>query len=402
VGGAISTRAPWICPVAENEASLRSTNEPSGNATAGGPYDSKLEAIGLLSIFNKRGSGKVIRIREVEICPIAPALTAYVLSKLTLSRITDASGGSADGTVTKLDSNSAALSDITFLTNSAVTTSEAVLFNIRQLPAYVYYWYGLGSASFMYPYIAPAQGLRGLNASQHDKLGIQQVYVWKTHGDSQRIIIRNGEGIAMHTDQNACLNLEYDISVWIRNSSTGACYCLHMLAVSQDGALFSVMNGGATPFEIVRVELTEQGPSLGPVYTIENIADMIPANGGEQVVPTSLDSQNVLSADVLCYKNGYVRLEGYDSGASISRAIKMMVNGRGPTVGPDVAMGPLPLRNPIFTSKNEQDYVLREGCGMAVFNRGWANNADCDVIINFTQESAASGGGGISRGRIMP
>jgi hypothetical protein len=357
------------------------------NVTIPAPYNAKLEAVALLGIFNRRGSGQIVRIREVEICPVAPAKTASLQAKLTLSRITAASGGSANGTATSLDSQSAALSDVTFVAGSTVTTSGAELLAFRQLPYSYYAWSAVGSSYSLYPYPSDYASLRGLNASQDRKLGLSQLYVWGGHADQQKIVMRTGEGIAVHTAATASINLEYDISVWIRNSSTGACYCLHMIAVSEAEALFSVMNGGATPFEILRIEITEQGPSLGPVYTIENIEDMIPGICGEQIVPTGMDSLNALNENVLCCGNCYVRMEGYAAGATMNSAIKVMVNGRGPTVGPGVAMGPLPLRNVIFTSKNEQDYVLREGSGMAVFNRGWANNADTDIIIKFTQEA---------------
>jgi hypothetical protein len=391
---------PFIRPVAENPIAVLPT-VAGAYAGIGQPYDQRPEIMALSAVFNKRGSGKIIRIRGVEINSVPPAKNSVATAKLILQRISAADGGIEIGTVSKLDSNNAALADISFMHNAVASLTDAAYLMMKHQAYTNWIWSAVGSTSYMFPYLSDNSFLIGFDRGQ-GKYDKPQIYVWQPHSDVQKITLRNGEGIALHTNDLSYLNVEYSISVWIRNASTGECYCLNMIAPSEDESIFSLMNNSANVYEILRVEILEQGSNLGPIYTIERIENLDPTEG-EAVTPITMDSANSLHENILCSKNCYVQLVGYSAAQFIvGSSPTMMVNGRGPNVGPGVPMGPMSLRTPVYDSRNGQDFVLREGDGIAVINRGFANNSDYDVVIRFTQESVSSGGsGGISRGRQL-
>lgn len=395
VGGAISTRAPWINP---GWLPLSSVSTYYQYGTMGGfLYDPLPEAMALLAIYNKRGSGKLIRIREMEITPL-PACNSGTPCRLILQRISAASGG-VSGNIVKLDSANANLTDVIFVANSDITETGSSLWNMLMLPTQYALWLAIGSIT--YAQYWQGQALGGLDKNQNTKLGCSQLYTWNANSNLQKITVRNGEGIAVHTDSATNMNLEYSIAIWIRNAATGACYVAQTIAVSAEGALFSMMNNSADVIEILRVELTEQGNSLGPLYSLESIENLIPERG-EAVTPTKMDSANTLDSNILCCKNCYVQIEGFSAGALLSNPMKSWINGRGPGIAPNVNQGPIPIKNTMYNEKAGSSWVLREGSGVAVINRGWANNSDYDIIIKFTQETVStgsSGGGGHVLGR---
>lgn len=395
-GGVISTRAPWIRP--EWLPTNPGANNPFASGNLGGfNYDPLPEAMALLAIYNKRGSGKLIRIREIEITPL-PACNSNVSCRLILQRISAASGG-INGNIINLDSNNASLTNVVFAVNTNITTTDSSFWQMLMIPSLAGSWNYAGSATYAPFWKEIAFG--GLDKNQDSKFGCSQLYMWKANSDLQKIVLRNGEGIAVHTNSATNMNLEYSIAVWVRNVTTGACYVAQTIAVSGEGALFSLMNNSADVIEILRVELTEQGNSLGPLYSLESIENLIPERG-EAVTPTKMDSANTLDSNILCCKNCYVQIEGFSAGALLSNPMKSWINGRGPGIAPNVNQGPIPIKNTMYNEKAGSSWVLREGSGVAVINRGWANNSDYDIIIKFTQETVStgsSGGGGHVLGR---
>lgn len=391
-GGVISTRPFWIAP---GYMAPQITPSPLGGNLGGFFYDALPEAMALLGIYNKRGSNKIIRIREIEINSQPPANIAMTSgTSLRLRNIINSSGGDDTASTIKLDSSNATLSDLQMLVNVPYGNASIANNDMRRVYAMTYNQgtFSSGSSVTYLPWFAETNfGLRS-----QSRYGGSQFYTWSADSNIQKIVLREDEGIGVYYDTFGCnINLEYQISVWVRVVSTGACYVLKATAISGDGWLFTLMNSSATNvIEILKIEINEQGNSNGPFYMVEQIENLVPDRGGELITPTKMDSADTLNSNILCYKNCYVQMEGFSQGALITSNMNQWTKGFGPTVGPNLAMGPIPIKTTVFNFRCGIDWVLREGYGMAVINRGWGNQSEYDIIVKFTQEDVTTGGGG--------
>jgi hypothetical protein len=342
-------------------------------AVTGHPY---LEHVAALALFNLTGSGKIIRVKAIAIQPIAP-VTSNIEYRVALQRITALAGGETVPAVA-LDSNNAALpSQVSIVANGFATLTGSEL--ARKLAV-------------------PIQNMtRALGALGNSHGGLSSSRIWKLlpHSDVQRIILREGQGISI-TPAGANRQFEIDVTLWLRNVSTGACYVVHKALVPTHVDWLAVLNGSGSGvvLELFDCEIVESGVDDIPQFSIEGIDGCGTSYSGEVVSPIKTDSTSSLSGSVLCLKNAVVKSDGANSGALISMPWKQRVRptntGRGPGIAPVVPTGITP--NWIFYSRGpDYDTILREGKGLGIFNRNAGKVGRFEFRVDFTQES--SGGG---------
>lgn len=362
-------------------------------ATAGTVNQPYIEHIAVMGIYNQIESDCVTKIKRIEINEIA-GRTTTIQNAIRVIRTTAQSGGEAITPVQHDTDDTALPSQVAIAKNPySVTTTGA---EFRRINGRV----GLVTTAlnaFVTPRIGDVKG-----AWSHSNL--------YTNYDSatQAITLREGEGLAIVTDNTSAPNFPWEVSCKI-NVGTDTYNINTVVFNSALSNLFGILNGSGSGVVVVisRLEISEiRTANILPMLTVETISGIY---GGVDLTPTKLDTSNTsIPSGLKLLKNCTVQQASIDSATAIrSRvsgdlAVRRLVK---PTfgVGPALASAFMSFQTKKqrvfdFSPSVDSDggLVLREGEGIAILNRP---NACCyltyEIIVHFTNTySPPSGGGG--------
>lgn len=358
------------------------SQELPNTAITGHPY---LEHIAQLCIFNGSDSTKRVRIKSIEINELNP-VTTTVPVKVAVIRITALTGGDTV-TPVSLDTNNAALpSQISIVKNATtVTTSGANLQTTLNVPT---------------QHMTTALARYTTRSGMMGNLSHSQMHIWKdaTTAEMQKITLREGQGITIYPAVISFYTVEYEVSFWIRNASTGACYLVRSRQFTTELPFLTLLNGASSGvvLEVFNIEMTECGESVPPQYSFEYVDQ---AYSDTTLSAVSYDSTNSFDTDIKLYKNAVVKTGGWKDGAIISQAWKGKNIGSsigtrvGQTVNMPVSINPINVYN---SRHEDNDILLSAGKGLAILQRNVGKVGRHEICVTFLQEDMSVGGGPVA------
>lgn len=328
------------------------------------------------ALFNTTGSNSIVKIREVSVSPLN--LEGVTLNTVNLSKITAHNGGTTF-TAFPLDTASAAFPSTVEIRGS-VQSYTAVAENFAKV---MLQQTSLLGVTVGYPFA---------------KKNIMNRWRDATTAETQKITLRNGQGIAL-TEPNYpnTLNFPCIINATIRLSDTGACYRFTAFTQSNVPALLTILNNGYTAGNVEIIDLTidavrggvgvaSTGDSL-PYHSIALLEGYNPTTNGEVVTPNKLDSANTLNSYIKLYKNidvgyFYARTGNLATNALMFRTVPQSRRIATPNL--------TPWKQVIFKSSGaEQDLLVREGNGIAILQPdAGAYGSAYQIDVVFTQETS--------------
>lgn len=348
-------------------------------AVTGHPY---LDHIAVFSLFNKTGSGKKIRIKELLISPIS-SVGVTTLGLLELRTISALTGGTAI-TPTKIDSNNANLpSQVSIVSRPAtITATNQALQRVLVAPA---------------QNIIRAGGMLVTNPSMANGLPASR-HRWRDAVTSQvqKVTLREGQGLAFNP-VSWNYNTQYEVCFWVRVVSTGACYLVRNVLATNELSPLAIFNGASSGvvLEVFNVQFLEVGEDTIPLITYEMIDGAYDKDAPQTLTPIAYDSANSLSSSIVCYKNALVATEGKNSGALIAVAQKKRMVGITSLIGAGVGIGlgvAHKRGNAVYKSNpSELEMVLREGKGLGVFIRNGGLISNYEIAVTFIEEDVGGG-----------
>lgn len=343
------------------------------NSLSGHPY---FTHIAPLALFNPNGSGKVVRVHEVRIDPLAAQTTTNPVD-WKLQRITAhvPSGDAADvWQPVKFDSTNANLpsqvvccrwpESVTAVDDVLDTASPVGNLQMNTTRAIAHVW--------------------GMPAFQHR--------IPMANSEEQRITLREGEGIHITQSDVAGAPLRKRVILKVRVVATGAIYQYFFPTnTARRKSPFSLMNGSGSGvvLEVIKIIFVCMGTDEAPVYAIEPI-DGLDGDSGDVLIPTAMDSTSSLGT-VYARRNGTYLTNGSKDGALIAiphhQWLVPQLIGIGPGfANPNTAMHRFRSRcNPIY------DIILREGEGIAITKKNATAIGDEDYAIIFSLSDGAGG-----------
>lgn len=356
-------------------------------AVTGHPY---LTHVSTLAVFNKTGSGKLVRVRQLKAEKIfAQTTKTAVPTNAGIRRITAHTVTDEIMPAYKIDSNNADLPSqvVCCRRPASITTSGGVMENICLSPA-ANETRALGSFCS-----------RMMLSDLHDI-----AYQWESDsgGDNQKIVLREGEGIALDT---ANITNAYphwlEIGVSVRNASSGACYRYKFHAFISPRPIFSLLNGSGSGvvLEVFRITAREIGTDVMPNITAERI-DSIDETTGYTATADPFDTANSIDSNIVVRGNVKVTIDGHKRGAFMVIPHLAYKNGTGRGVGPGLA-GFLPQFHDHFHTSQPfgtryphedlYDICLREGEGLGFFQRNASGQMYSDPMMQITVEGVTGG-----------
>lgn len=334
-----------------------------------------------VAILNTTGSNSLVRIREVSVTPFN--LQGTTLNTVKLSLITAHTGGE---TVTPfaLDSASASFpSTVEIRTNVLSYTSATGSYAKVMLQQTALLGVTVG-----YPFAK-----KNLLTSFRDA----------TTAETQKITMRNGEGLAL-TEPNYpnTLNFPVIINATLRLSDTGACYQFTAFANANQPALLTILNNGYTAGNVellnITVDSVRGGVSVAstadslPYFTLAILEGYNPSVNGEVITEKKFDSTNTLNSYIKLYKNVDV---GYFYARTGNLATNSLMWRTVPQTSSIATPQLAPQKQVIFKSSGtENDLIVREGSGIALLQPdAGAYGSSYYIDVVFTQESTATSGG---------
>lgn len=351
------------------------SQEMPNTAVTGHPY---LDHIAALALFNKTGSGKVLKVKQIAITPYS-SINVSTPSQFEFYRITALTGGESL-TASKLDSNNANLPSQVSLVKypATVTTSGATVARRSALP--------LQNMTRALGSLASARG-------SHSKLGNGQVFRWMDDAtaQTQKMTLREGEGFCVRPGAGNNSNpTEWMVSMWIRVVSTGACYVVSDRVYNSELATLAILNGSGSGIvlEVFNVEVYEAGTDEPTLFSVEGIDGADLDTCGTTLTPLGHDSVDSLSASILAIKNARVKSGGANDGVLIAVPRRKAMAGVSQQAG-GVATVPRGITpNWIVTFHEGFEMVIREGKGIALMQRTPGKIGRFEVQITFTEDSA--------------
>jgi hypothetical protein len=330
-----------------------------------------------LAIFNTTGSNSIIRIREVSVTPMN--LEGVTVNTANLSLITAHNGGD---TVTPFPLDT---------TNAAFPATVEIRTNVMS--------YTAATGSYVKSMLQQT-ALLGVTAGYpFAKINVQARWRDATTAETQKIVMRNGQGVAF-TEPNYpnVYGFPVIVNATIRLSDTGACYQVTGFANANTPALFTVLNNGYTAGNVelmhIQIDAVRGGTAVAntadviPYHTIALLEGYNPSVNGEVITPKSFDSTNTLNSYVKLYKNldvgyFYARTGNLATNALMFRTIPRSELLSTPQISP--------WKSVIFKSNNTAtDLLVREGSGIAVLQPdAGAYGSSYTIDVLFTQESTS-------------
>lgn len=351
------------------------------------PY---LTHVATLALFNKTGSGKMVRVRQIKAERLLAQTTKTAIgTTLALYRITAHTASEEPMTAYSMDTDNASLpSQVEMYRRPfSVTTSGTPIDSTCAVPC-----------------ANEARALGHMVSRMAGAQEYQDVYVWvsDTGNEVQKVVLREGEGISLSTNgvTNAFPHW-LEASVTVRNSSSGACYRYNFPTYFTPLPVFSLLNGSGSGvvLEVVRVGLREIGTDVLPQVTVERI-DGIDETSGYSSTPDPFDTVNSLDANIIGRGNVKVTMDGSKRGAFMVIPHLAYKIGAGLGVGPNLSGFHPQNQDSHHTSQpfagrypheDLHDICLREGEGIGIFQRSASGRIAFDLMIQFTVEGVTGG-----------
>lgn len=345
-------------------------------AVTGHPYLAHCAVVGVL---NGKGSGKVLRVRSIRIDEAVgrTVATNTNFSVQTVSAVT--SSGSVAAAVA-LDSSNAALPAqvVCYVNPAAITTTNAVIADA--------------------PNLAMTNMVTALRSFNAQAVPLRSQFQWRdaTTAETQKITLREGQGIAVHTNGAASNNFRAEFNVLVRNASSGACYLYKVNAAATSYAIWALLNGSGSGvvLEVLWITIGEVGDDTVPQFTVEQI-DGLDDTTGSAVTPFLFDSTASLPAQVVVRERCTVLTEGAKHGALIAVPQRQWSQGAFGGTGPALATPPKPKRHEVWGHSPYQrgyssdvEWVLREGDGLAIMQRNAGSLGAWRIALWLTAESS--------------
>lgn len=328
------------------------------------------------ALFNTTGSNSIVKIREVSVSPLN--LEGVTLNTVNLSKISAHNGG-------------------TTFTPFPLDTASATFPSTVEIRGDVL------------SYTAVAENFAKVMLQQTSLLGVTVGYPfakknilnrWRdaTTAETQKITLRNGQGIALTAPNYPnTYNFPCIVNAIIRLSDTGACYQFTAFTQSNVPALLTLLNNGYTAGNVEILNLTIDAVRGGvgvastadslPYHTLAILEGYNPTNNGEVVTPNKLDSANTLNSYIKLYKNidvgyFYSRTGNLATNSLMFRTVPQSHRIATPQIAP--------WKKVIFKSSGaEQDLVIREGSGIALLQPdAGAYGSAYQIDVVFTQETS--------------
>jgi hypothetical protein len=330
------------------------------------------------ALFNTTGSNSIVRIREISVSPLN--LQGVTLNTVNFSLITAHVGGDSVAPF-KIDSSSA----------SFPSTVE-IRTNVQRITA--------ATGSFARVMLQQT-ALLGVTAGYpFAKKNLLNKWMDATTAETQKVLIRNGEGFAI-TEPNYPNTYSFPciINATIRLSDTGACYQFTAFADANNPALLTILNNGYTAgqVEIIKLEIdsVRGGTAVGttadivPYHTVAILEGFNDVVNGTAITPKKLDSTNTLNSYIKIYKD-------LDIGYFYARTGNLATNALMYRTVPSSSLFATPMLTPwkktLFKSSGEEnDIKIREGSGIAVLQPdAGAYGSSYQIDVTFTQESTTA------------
>lgn len=332
-----------------------------------------------LAIFNTTGSNSLVRIREISVSPLNFEGTTRNTANLSL---TTAHNGGDSVTPFSLDS-----------TNAAFPSTVEIRTNVLS--------YTAATGSYVKSMLQQT-ALLGVTAGYpFAKINIQTRWKDATTAETQKIVMRNGQGVAFtNPSYPNTYGFPVTINATIRLSDTGACYQMTGFANSNTPAMFSILNNGYTAGNVelldIRIDAVRGGTAAAntadviPYHTVALLEGYNPSVNGEVITEKKFDSANTLNSYIKLYKNVDVGYFFARTGNLATNALMFRYIPRSETLAtPQMS----PWKSVVFKSNDAAtDIVVREGSGIAVLQPGaGAYGSSYSIDVVFTQESTTAG-----------
>jgi hypothetical protein len=336
--------------------------------------------VAVMGIMNESGSGKMVRIRRIEVTPqsvsigLPPTAGARVYASLQLVLLTSVSSGEALPAI-KADSTMAA--------------PPAGVVGYR-------YPGGYGVTGILYKTFisfswAQSRFFVDWNGQGRNTLG---AFFNPWGAAVQKIVLAEGEGIGLYTPD------EWGPSKWsveavVTDGVNQWTYATTITTSSQRMA-FAVANqvGSGAVLQVLKLTVAPAGPGQTSEITIEGIAAMRNPSG-TTITPVSTDTNEVLPAGITIKANPLCIMQTSDVGGVVQAPRRRALGLAGPAYI-DTCLSMLGCWHyPTFDSVGQTlDMVLREGSGVAIFSHVPSGVLDYGFSIQFTVEPDSGGAGG--------
>lgn len=351
----------------------------------------------VLSLLNKKASGKLIKINNVKIINNDNPGVINSAPKIVLSAASSISGGTSISPTKLNSSNSNVYSGISVKIGSQSTSGNT----IRVLPTTYF--------NFTLPPYATVPPIN-FNHSGSGPLGNSKCISSFKARDTTPIILRNGEGlklVGLFSGQNMPLNVMITVSD-VAGGGFGEVVYSFDTVVTNNYDIFSIYNGeSGQAIKIIGIELNfktavtsqsgNQGESTGlaGVYSVCRICGTM-NNTGDLVAPIKLNSTNTLGDTGIEIKEfAKTQLLNNEAiGAKMLPAIHR-ISGKYNNTDPSTStllrvISPSDIRANLFTP-----ITLTEGEGIGVFADIIPFGGIHDLLIEYTiEEVAAPSAGG--------
>lgn len=320
--------------------------ELPNTAVTGHPY---LSHVAPLALFNPTGSGLVVRVRRVDVLPLMEQSTTTP-SVAEVYRITAHTGATDTVAATALDSANAALPAqvVCARAPASITTTGDRLDSARSMPLAN----DTRAVGYAFAQLPLSRRLGRADAAT---------------AELQRIVLREGQGIAATMSSSNGLVWRGRVVVVVRNVSGGACYAYGFAFCEGMSPRFSLLNGSGSGvvLEVVSVGYVETGTDVVPQIALEPIDGI---GDGEAVPIVPMDS-TASAGTLIARRNCAILMRGAKAGALIS--VPHMQWRVPPLMGIASNVGNLVGRTPFWQRgagpyMPELDLVLREGEGVAI------------------------------------
>lgn len=349
-------------------------------ANALGPYTDHMSN---LAIWNKPGSGKVVRILRATCSGSAAGNGTTVAPDLRWQRCSVAALGREMLTPIKMRSDNDNLPSQVkvYGVPSSVTLTADTVFYQR-----------VG----VYPNL---QATAFANLTDISRPLAQQ-YEWPSNTNIQKITLREGEGLCLHTAGVVFNTSSFEVTIRFRKASNGHTYQIRYTFRPDSYPAIALMNEASSGvvLEVTRLAVQAMGTGDPPWFSCEKI-DALDESTGIAAVVGALDSTMPLPADIIVQRRARVKPVGTKDGAWIPFAEFAPRGPANPSAGPANVQGiasglggqetvhiGVPLRRP---RSPRYEVVVREGEGFAWMQRSSSSVGSFDIGFVFIVEDMA-------------
>ncbi len=333
----------------------------------------QLDYRAVLAIDNAPGSNVKLKIKQVAIRSLTSQASALPTT-FNVNRITAMSGGVAVG-ITPLDTNNTLPSQITAGREPIVTTAANYRKAVNK---------GVSSMT---------AALTGFGASGvgHARAGNNRAEVYWNGPDGQPITLNEGQGVSIEPAQIP-LTCAYHISLLISlggvmppDQTFFIMETVRAVGVMPVLALFNGAGSGKT-VRVRQIDIQEAADNALPIFTLERIDGVL---NGTTLNPVAMDTgAAALPAGVTVKRDAYCLMAGHKIGAVVMspyvRRSIQQVYGTGPSFAGVDMTG---LNHMAKTVDNyNADIAVREGQGIAIFNRNASGWGKYEFYVEFNRE----------------